>query len=1152
MWAAEAPRVLRPVPGDAVDGVYRALIELTVTIESPQSHPEPRMPTRRARPVPALMTGLFLALLSAACGDSATQPGRRQVPTVDAGVSPAADPSSACGSPTVVNLVAGNGRQVVGSVSIANDDNTVFVTFSTRDGWKLEDTHLFVGASAEAIPVNQAGNPVPGRFPYAAAHGAGVTSYTYAIARSTLGSADPVIVAAHADVALGDRQEGAWAGGTDAERIAPRGSWATYVTHPIAMCGAGDDFVTIPCPDLSLAEANALPLDRVAVGRFPDEFDATPYALVTGTGGEAAPAPLIRAEDGTAVLVAPLHPSGDPGGGKVTLRFTDGTRACAAVSFTIDPLPPAPGEFGRVVAALEAIVQRQAGLAGVAPDELLSDPTSLPGYLIPVAVMQSIVADSTNPNSLTTLAGGGLDPETEALLDALLARIGILEMLQDQLAPAPLRSGSVAAPAAIRTESADAVVECTVIGLADVAELDRCMRMAVAAKFQGSGATAKITSDLGDSFAVIGEIPTPPTKLAAKVIGALVWLRQTTLEGMAGILPSQFVSLTFDYKSVFLEDEAGPGEWTRARATATSIGWKMDKAVLNTIFQYVGTAGEGLDAFLDRFPTLQGSAIADFVLNTIIQAFIDSTAGSDFIEVAPKLAGPVDVTDPAWSDQAIVSGNSVELVSHGAYVPRQVGISHLEVRTVDPDDGQFGFQQIRSEPMPIEVTQIELGIAPTDTLAAPEDFIRFKLTVHNAAHPEQVEIDASSPLQGLANIKLGNDTVDTVFYQAPKNPDVSTPDLLTVRDVATTGALAASGVEPTATATIRFGHILVRPRTICLAPGAQQTFTAALVGLPDSTTIAWRTDAGSIPGTGLQVTYTAPTTPPASGVATVVASSANHPTIADTATVQLDCGQIVISPGFTCLAEGAMQTLTASPIGLPDTTSIVWSADVGTIVGSGLSATYTAPSSFPAGSVARITATSADDPGVSGTVTIDLGCRCQFGVQVTGGTPVVGDAGDAALFQDVVLSPTYNGQLYVVELSDAQTGGVLDIQPQSPFVILSPGTYPVGLAGELGRPDGFSDPYYTLEGDENGNEVPPQAWLTVQAYDLGQRLIGSVSGTVVLDPGCYPKTPLDCNGGQDARDRTEAPIQATFEISVPPDYDPGLVGPTFDFKCTVP
>jgi hypothetical protein len=96
---------------------------------------------------------------------------------------------------TTVNLLAGQSINA-GSVSVINDNNFIYVTYTTANGYTLKQTHLYVGDCA-LIPVNNAGNPVPGRFPYKATH-SNATTYTVTIPISAIPAGSCGCIAAHA------------------------------------------------------------------------------------------------------------------------------------------------------------------------------------------------------------------------------------------------------------------------------------------------------------------------------------------------------------------------------------------------------------------------------------------------------------------------------------------------------------------------------------------------------------------------------------------------------------------------------------------------------------------------------------------------------------------------------------------------------------------------------------------------------------------------------------------------------------------------------------------------------------------------------------------------------------------------------------------
>jgi hypothetical protein len=137
----------------------------------------------------ALVAGAFLM---AACAE--LQAAVPEVDRLDVTI------ASASG-PTELRLLADQDLDV-GVVRVTNDVANVCVTYALdaaplAQGWRIHETHLFIGSDASDIPVNRAGNPVPGRFPYGEVGLGGVESWGHCVSLEELGAPATVIVAAH-------------------------------------------------------------------------------------------------------------------------------------------------------------------------------------------------------------------------------------------------------------------------------------------------------------------------------------------------------------------------------------------------------------------------------------------------------------------------------------------------------------------------------------------------------------------------------------------------------------------------------------------------------------------------------------------------------------------------------------------------------------------------------------------------------------------------------------------------------------------------------------------------------------------------------------------------------------------------------------------
>jgi hypothetical protein len=141
--------------------------------------------------------------------------------------------------PFVTDLIAGGGNPAsaidVGDVLVWNDGEQLFVRYLvTAQDWCLTETHSHVASSADAIPQTKKGNPIPGKFAFAATLEC-VTSYTLVVPL-TWEPGVQLFIATHASVKNptvvyidGPWEETAWGAGFDF----PGRNWAMYFTYTV-------------------------------------------------------------------------------------------------------------------------------------------------------------------------------------------------------------------------------------------------------------------------------------------------------------------------------------------------------------------------------------------------------------------------------------------------------------------------------------------------------------------------------------------------------------------------------------------------------------------------------------------------------------------------------------------------------------------------------------------------------------------------------------------------------------------------------------------------------------------------------------------------------------------------------------------------------
>ena len=153
--------------------------------------------------------------------------------------------------PLTVDLIADGGDEMtafpVGVVEVTNDDEYLYVTYTTTNGWCMTETHLQVATlgvetPAEGIPQTKKNNPIPGKFDNSTDYDPCTTTsveYTIPIPEG-YEAGDDVIIAAHTAVQLFEdvdpdtgedifRYESAWGEGDNFEGK----NWAMYFTYTI-------------------------------------------------------------------------------------------------------------------------------------------------------------------------------------------------------------------------------------------------------------------------------------------------------------------------------------------------------------------------------------------------------------------------------------------------------------------------------------------------------------------------------------------------------------------------------------------------------------------------------------------------------------------------------------------------------------------------------------------------------------------------------------------------------------------------------------------------------------------------------------------------------------------------------------------------------
>lgn len=163
---------------------------------------------------------------------------------------PSANATGMCGAATTETLLA-NHTMNAGIVMVENDEDYLYVTYTTDNGWYLSKAHLHVADSLAGIPVTREGSPKAKNFSHERFYdpAARANTDTYIIPKEALSldNNNSAIIAAHAFLVRLDgggnviANEAAWAQGS---YFTDRGNWAMYLQYSWQPCNGDDNGIS--------------------------------------------------------------------------------------------------------------------------------------------------------------------------------------------------------------------------------------------------------------------------------------------------------------------------------------------------------------------------------------------------------------------------------------------------------------------------------------------------------------------------------------------------------------------------------------------------------------------------------------------------------------------------------------------------------------------------------------------------------------------------------------------------------------------------------------------------------------------------------------------------------------------------------------------
>lgn len=644
----------------------------------------------------------------------------------------------------------------------------------------------------------------------------------------------------------------------------------------------------LDCDTLTLASTTAVPGSWVPILGADTAALADVEMTIQAVAVEM-PALVLAQDDGSAVLVAPAHPSGRLEGGAVTVVVGE----CAPMAFEVEPLTPAPGEVQRLAAAVHADMERTLRQFSTTTAQLTAAPVAGQHPLMVVVGALAGLSDS-----LARAARPAADDDVGGrLLEAMLSQHGVVTGFRAAATgPVAKGEGGLFTLAAIRQGTLPTFTECARPYTANPPAEDVACWMNAAIRYglASTGLPKEYLEDAGTMLSLGASIPHPVTSPLFVGAGLAVTLRLAMDDALATLLPKRFDRLNFRLDPGNQDEDANQSVvWNDAEAWASSDTWdpmphvmalaaslltRQNKVVganpagakENTTAEVIEQAAEHLiDNLLVNFNTSLGG-----------QATAGAAAG--LAAIGPLRYGPIDVTDSRWTN-ARVHGEALELLGRMRLRPRQAGNARVEL-SIKAE--AFAGQTFSAEES-ASVDPIQVQLQPGSVTLKPNESTVITATVD---HAQDTKLAWTIEPTGGFRIEVLGDGM-SVRVTAPPQPNVR-PATITARSLADRSFLDFVP-DREGRARVRGVGLALTPQHACLLPGEALQFT---VEADEQQAWNWSTTAGAISRTGV---FTAPRS--GSGRATVTVSDPEDPEIKAEARVafgrQCSCfGRVDLGP----------------------------------------------------------------------------------------------------------------------------------------------------------------------------------------------------------------------------------------------------------------
>ena len=682
------------------------------------------------------------------------------------------------------------------------------------------------------------------------------------------------------------------------------------------------------CSTPLFSKTAGVPGDEVVVTGLPQEMDTVSLRVIFETdNGETLVDPLfVRVDDETDQMsfAVPVHPTGNPEGGKVQLEPGDGDLHCPGETFTIEALPPAPEDYPVTIAdQLEDWVDAVLVNLGYDPPTILdADAQDLPQARWNLWLAKQFVSGDRD-GALPDLAEKARDSDNDLM--ARLLKASDLEQdidrARNELASADrnrLEPRSLSETTTLTRSNNPGIV-----GSASGVETSSrfspgasCEEQSIAPDELEINSTSELSSLIQEARAG-SLLNSEASGRAGQVLGGA----SLTLSGTAGDAAghagtAHFVATTVDAAQNALkpqqitEFEVGRvgSEWVEDRPADDTLFW--DQAEVQAKGNSINVSAITLQSLVTAGGMASGpigSAItaASTVAPDAINGAIEELTGESCVRIRAPEYGPFNVNDQQWTEVELL-GSTVELAEperHREYRGVDIGTSELEISLKEEP---FALSFPMREQFAVDVVRVNTSLSPSSVnLTEPGELVELAATATNPYLEDNrndftAELTPESGGTLSAPGPVGN--WFEVDYDTPEDRD-SYPHFV---EFTANHKTLPEGSGRTYQAKVDIGgDVGINESNVCLNPMQEQSFTATLDGFTDDNeTVNWTASAGTITSTGaLTADYTAPS---GTGEVEITATADSDGEVTDTLTIAIsqDCIRKLWVPSADIVLDG--------------------------------------------------------------------------------------------------------------------------------------------------------------------------------------------------------------------------------------------------------